>query len=145
MRVRVEGQAVDDPYIRYYGLSIDKPLDTRFWETQPETIRNKVWNSFTDEVEVPDTTRYVVVGISAFTGRWHVRVYVNDELKAEGDVAVPGAYPGSPGYLKVLIAPTIPLPPITIFGMSIPGWLWVGALAVVAGVGALILSKRKKK
>ena len=101
MRLRVEGKAVGDPIARYYGLGIDQDLDVRFWETQIWTYRRIVFDYFVDELEVPDGTGFVVVGISATRGYWHVKVYAEGRLVGEGDVAVPGAYPGSPGYLKV--------------------------------------------
>ena len=111
VRLRVEGEAIGDARYRFYGLGVDQDLDRYFWRTQPHAIRKVVYRRFTDEVEVPATTTNLVVGVSATSGRWHVKVYAEGRLIAEGDVAVPGAYPGSPGYLKASIAP--PAPPVT--------------------------------
>jgi len=111
VKLTIIGMAIDDPWMRYYGLGIDQDLDPYFWRTQEHKIRKVVWGSFADELEVPDRTKYVVVGVSAWVGKWRVKVYVNDRLVAEGYVAVPDAYPGSPGYLKASLAAPPPTPP----------------------------------
>jgi hypothetical protein len=98
LKLKVEGVAVNDPYLRTYGLGINQPLDRLFWQTQPHKVRNYVLGSFTDELDIPDTTSYVVVGVSAWVGYWKIKVYVNDKLIGEKNCAVPDAYQGSPGY-----------------------------------------------
>jgi hypothetical protein len=104
LKLRVEGEAVNDPYVRYYGLGIDQPLDRAFWSTQPHKVRDTVVGYFVDELDIPDTTTYVMVGISAYQGYWTIRVYVNDKLIGEKNCAIPDAYPGSPGYPRFDVA-----------------------------------------
>lgn len=98
MKLKVEGVAINDPYLRSYGLGINQPLDRLFWQTQPDKVRKYVLGSFADELDIPDTTSYVVVGVSAWVGYWKIKVYINDKLIGEKNCAVPDAYPGSPGY-----------------------------------------------
>lgn len=136
MKLRIEAVAVGDPYARSYGLGVDQGLDIDFWTTQPHKVRKIVSPpSFVDEVEVPDATKYVVVGISAYVGRWHVKVYKNSELAGEGDVAVPDAYPESPGYLHATLAP--------------PMDMWALPLIIAAGaplmfVGGIVAMQEAK-
>ena len=90
MILKIVGEPVNDEWLRFYGLAIDKELDPTFWKTQPHLVRKTVSSKFTDTVTVPDTAKYAVVGISADGGYyWHVKVYKDGSLIAEGDVARP--------------------------------------------------------
>jgi len=143
LKLRVEGQAVNDPYARSYGLGIDQPLDRRFWETQPHKFRRYVGGFFIDDLDIPDTTKYVVVGVSAFIGYWIIRVYVDGKLIGEKPCAVPDAYPGSPGYPRFdIVAPPPPPPPAPKVGAA----ALISALAPVAlGIALYVFSNIKFK
>lgn len=149
VKLRIEGYAVDDPWPRYYGVSVDEALDMRFWETQPGKVRKVVSQQFTDELEVPDTTQYIVVGVSAWVGYWTIRVYRDGSLIGESNCAVPDAYPGSPGYPRfsvALVTPPIPTPVPTI--PSIPWWvlpLGLGLTALMVAGGVVLYNEVRRR
>jgi hypothetical protein len=103
LRLRVEGKSYD-PYARYYGLGIDQELNPDFWVSQPHKVRMAVWGDFTDELDVPDRTSFVVVGTSSNAGYYyHIKVYANGRLVGEGDV-------DRRRFLRVEFAPAPPAP-----------------------------------
>jgi len=36
--IRIEANAVRDPYARFHGVAVDQELNTSFWITQPEKV-----------------------------------------------------------------------------------------------------------
>jgi len=125
VNIRIESFSVNDPYVRNHAKGIDQPLDdTGHWDqTQPEKFLGVAAGSFSHEqtVDLPAGTHYVEYAASGYVPdyRWHARIYVNGELKAEGDV-------GRLTHLRAsftVAAPPIPAPPIPltqIFMIALP-------------------------
>ena len=91
VRIRIEADPVNDPWWRYHGKDIDDPLDKCFWETEPDKVigTTRSWEPFrhSQTVDLPPGEHYVEYGNSADAGYyWKARIYINDELKAEGNV-----------------------------------------------------------
>jgi len=90
VKIKVDAYTTKDPYARHGGMIIDKTLERRWWETQPEAYDEIIAGSWSHEwtVDLTEGLHFVCIGVSTWPGyEWHLKIYVNGELKAEGDVA----------------------------------------------------------
>jgi len=149
VRIKVEAYTTKDPYIRYGGMIIDKTLDRRWWETQPEAYTEPIRTAWIKEwvVDLPEGSHFVCIGVSTYPRyEWHMKIYVNDELKAEGDVA----YDSPSHYLRADFTVTVTPPPTKTWWEKIVEWwnalpTWQKAVLVSSGVSiaALAIVKRR--
>ena len=88
-RITIEAYPTTDFYLRYHGLSIDEPLPDNWWLYDDYNIRT-IGSTFTYEktVVLEYGSHYVEYAASCYPPdyAWHVRIYINGVLKAEGDV-----------------------------------------------------------
>ncbi len=87
--IKIVATAVADTYVRYHGKSVDEPLDPVFWDTQPDKVIGTTKGALehTQTVQLAEGPHYVIYGNSAAVGYiWHVQIFVNETLIAEGDV-----------------------------------------------------------
>ncbi len=118
-----------DPYVRYHGKAIDELLDTNFWRTQPNKIIKTTRTGFThtQTVDLTEKSHYVVYGNSAESDyMWHAKLFINNELIAEGDVD--RYHP-----LRADFTITAPTPPVELPLPAITSAI-MGALAVIWGL-----------
>lgn len=134
VNIRIESASVNDPYWRVHAKGIDQPLDTsgRWQETQPEKyIGTTTGRTFSHEqtVDLPAGNHYVEYAVSSDAGYyWHAKIYINGELKGEGDT-------DRRKHVRATFtveAPPIPVPPIPwtqIFMIALPMILGLGLTA----------------
>jgi hypothetical protein len=88
-RIKIEAYPTTDYYVRSHGLSIDEPLPDNWWTLSGYEFK-VTGSAFTYE-----TTKYLTAGAHyveyAASGyvpnyAWHAKIYINDVLRAEGDV-----------------------------------------------------------
>jgi len=87
--IKIEAYPTTDFYLRYHGLSIDEPLPDMWWLYDDYNIKT-TGSTFTYEktVVLERGSHYVEYAASGYPPdyAWHARIYINDVLKAEGDV-----------------------------------------------------------
>lgn len=87
--IKVESTPIQDWYARYHGVSLDEPLDSRFWQTQPEKIIKTTGSAFTWEqtYSLSSGEHYFVYAPSSYWPNyyWNTKIYVNGQLVAQGD------------------------------------------------------------
>ncbi len=87
VKIRIE-MTSSDPYWRYVGMTIDKPLRPDFWVSQPGAVIGVAKNGHFDatlEREVSIGRHVIYVGTSGIhRWPWRTRVYVNGKLVASG-------------------------------------------------------------
>jgi len=112
--IRIEAESINDPYVRSHAKGIDQPLDDsgRWQETQPDKFLGFAAGFFTHEqtVDLPPGEHYVEYACSGYVPdyAWHAKIYVNGELKAEGDV-------GRKTHLKAAFTVGVPpKPPVAV-------------------------------
>jgi len=149
VKIKVDAYTTKDPYARYGGMIIDKPLDRRWWETQPEAYNEIISKAWSHEwtVDLPGGSHYVCIGISTYQGyEWHMKIYINGELKAEGDVA----YDSPSHYLRADF--TVEAPPgkwleqLKNWWNALPPWqkiLIVSTLSISVGAVMALIERRR--
>ena len=89
--IRIEALTSIDPYPRYHGRTVDKPLPRGFWTVEPADIIGNAGSLFTFEetldlllgahtVEYSPSNPGMVGTVSYF---WGAKIYVNNQLVAE--------------------------------------------------------------
>lgn len=89
INITIEAFPVNDTYSRFHALTVDVPPDT-FWETSQNYVFdvNDVAFTHTTFANLTSGTHYVQYGVSTMDYLpWHARIYINNVLKAEGDVS----------------------------------------------------------
>jgi len=89
--IRIESNAVNDPYARYHGLGVDQELDPRFWETQPEKVAGVSAATFVYERKYTLSPFAKHMVVYATSGRypdyfWNARIFADRILLAWGPV-----------------------------------------------------------
>jgi hypothetical protein len=82
------GETYKDPYLRYAGATIDIPIDTQFWITQPWSVMGIVIGSFCfiKVLEVTKGVHTTWLGISSIPGlEWSGWIYANGSLIGRSD------------------------------------------------------------
>jgi len=132
VKIRIEAHSPTDRYWRFHGLSIDEPLDEEFWRTQPDKIIGVtsrpavfIWE---EEFDLPAGRHTIFYGNSAYIEparyKWFAKMYVNDNLVAEGEV-------GRERHLTAVVDVT---------GVEVPNlWLLIAVAIPLISVGGLIL------
>ena len=149
VRIRIEADPVNDPWWRYHGKDIDDPLDKCFWETEPDKVigTTRSWEPFrhSQTVDLPPGEHYVEYGNSADAGYyWKARIYINDELKAEGNV---DRHNHLKATFRVEEAPPPPAPPAPPGVPTIPAipieWIIAGiaGITVLAGIVSYAMTR----
>jgi|GEM_PF-5238680 len=83
-----KGVTYKDPYLRYAGATIDTPIDTQFWITQPWSVMGVVIGSFCfiKVLEVTKGVHTTWLGISSIQGlEWSGWIYANGSLIGRSD------------------------------------------------------------
>ncbi len=88
-KITIQSSPTTDHCSRSHGRSIDAPLPNQWWTCSGYEF-NVTWKSFTYEeiVYLTHGNHYVEYAASGYVPNyaWHAKIYVNDILKAEGDV-----------------------------------------------------------
>jgi len=89
IKITIQSQPTTDYYSRSHGMSIDEPLPNNWWEYSGYEFK-VTWQAFTYEktVYLTSGSHYVEYAASGYVPdyAWHAKIYINDVLKAEGDV-----------------------------------------------------------
>ncbi|WP_125670477.1 hypothetical protein [Candidatus Methanodesulfokora washburnensis] len=83
-----KGVTYKDPWARYAGATIDIPIDTQFWITQPWSVMGVVAGSFCfiKALEVTKGVHTTWLGISSIPGlEWSGWIYANGSLIGRSD------------------------------------------------------------
>lgn len=138
--VKIEAYSVNDPWVRSHAKGVDQPLDnTGHWQdTQPEKFLGYASGTFTHEqtIDLPTGTHYVEYAASGYVPdyMWHAKIYINGELKAEGDV-------GRATHLKATFTVGAPPPGKWWERLKWYHWLILASLAVASAATAYSLRK----
>ena len=89
--VRIESTPTTDVYSRSHGKAVDQVLNDDWWLTQPHKViattfpQPLIHEETLDLTDGEHTVEYAASGYVPDYA-WHAKIFVNGELKAEGDV-----------------------------------------------------------
>lgn len=88
-KITIQSQPTTDTWSRSHGMAIDQPLPNNWWQYSGYEFK-ETWKAFTYEkiVYFAYGSHYVEYAASGYVPNyaWHAKIYINDVLKAEGDV-----------------------------------------------------------
>lgn len=88
--IRIESVRTTDVYWRSHGKAVDQVLNDDWWITQPEKVIATTGEPLVHEqtLDLADGGHTVEYAASGYVPdyAWHAKIFVNGELKAEGDV-----------------------------------------------------------
>ncbi len=118
VQITVDGTTELDYYPRAHGFSVNEPLETRFWETQPSLKIGTTARKFNKNLllDLPVGRHTVTYGVSAHsTTPWNTKIMAGDRVLAEG----PNSY-GNFLSVSFVVLPGGFVVPIKIPGLNIP-------------------------
>jgi len=88
--IRIEAVRTTDTYVRSHGKAVDQVLNDDWWLTQPHKVIATTHMPLVHEetLDLPDGGHTVEYAASGYVPdyAWHAKIFVDGELKAEGDV-----------------------------------------------------------
>jgi len=88
--ITISAVQINDTFQRQFGLTIDQPLPTTFWNTLPSSVIGISYSPFNyaNSYTLPYGSHSLEFGISAYSGYWQVKVYVNGVLAGQATINV---------------------------------------------------------